>query len=198
VVHEELLVTPADLAAGCSPAPGHVVVQAQTHLACGHRARLVVTTGEAGPFQLTGTVTAATPAEGRVSVELEIDADQRATLQRILDWTAGKAPRPRPRERRYRLALPAFVTWPAGNAYMTTASLSTGGCGLAWSGAPPAVGHRALVRLGSGNGSATFLARVCWVRDDPRGTRAGVRFVSGDVAALTSLLLQHGRRELYT
>ena len=76
------------------------------------------------------------------------------------------------------------------HTYMTTFSLSKGGCGLAWSGPRPKLGTVVNVRLVGGKTAASLRAMICWVNVLNRAIRVGVRFVSGEDAKL-SLLLSH-------
>jgi hypothetical protein len=71
---------------------------------------------------------------------------------------------------------------------MTTFSVSERGCGLAWTGPVPAVGLLMDVRIGAGNGAATFRSVVCWTAQSGRNATVGVRFVAGAMNAWASLL----------
>ena len=196
VPHEEFRLTASELAAAWSPGSERLVLRATTPLARGHRVRLLVTADEAGVIPVTGAVSSVSPSGGRLAVEIQVDADRREALQRLLSWQEGVAPKPVARAPRFRLSLPAFVVWPEGNAYMTTTTVSLGGCGLAWSGPLPSRGSPLQIRLGSGPTSATFRGRTCWVREEARGVRVGVRFVAGQDAALAALIDGQGRPAL--
>lgn len=75
------------------------------------------------------------------------------------------------------------------NSYMTTFSLSRGGCGLAWSGPRPRHGTILTVRLGGGRTAASLRAMVCWERQlNKIAMHVGVRFIAGDDAKLAALL----------
>jgi hypothetical protein len=45
------------------------------------------------------------------------------------------------------------------------------------------------LRLGTGTRTASFRARVCWVRPEPLGVKVGLRFLAGgDQVALAGIL----------
>lgn len=137
---------------------------------------------------LTGSVAAALPDGEGAALEIELDQDQRPAVDRLLAYLRTGRDAPRVRAPRYRVSLPAFVSSGGASVYMTAVSLSRGGCGLAWMGAPPRIGSVLLLRLGSGSGSASFRGMVCWVRALAGGLRVGVRFVSGQEGSLVALL----------
>lgn len=137
---------------------------------------------------LAGAVVSTEPLGVNSRAVVRLDEDQRGAVDRILGFLRSGRDAPRPRAPRYALTLPAFVISHDGNAYMTTFSVSRGGCGLTWTGEPPKIGSALELRLGSGRGSATFRGMVCWVRDFKRGRRVGVRFIAGQDAALVTLM----------
>ena len=133
------------------------------------------------------------------TTEVRAPAGQRATPRPSptparraapLDSPSAAPPRDATRKRppRYRLSLPAVVTLPSGSTFMTTFSVSRGGCGLAWIGPAPRLGDTYFVRLGAGRGAATLRAMVCWTRSSGRHLRVGVRFVGGQDSELQALI----------
>jgi hypothetical protein len=138
--------------------------------------------------KVTGTV-AEQRLEGRSCVtEIVIDADRRLVVTRVADFVANGRDRPRQRAPRYRLSLPATVLSRDGSTLMSTYSVSKGGAGISWSGTRPSVGSVLYVRLGSGTGAASLRAMVCWVREEAKRLRVGVRFVAGQDAQLGALI----------
>jgi hypothetical protein len=127
-------------------------------------------------------------------VAVEPDEEGRALVARILGWLEAGGERPRAREARHRVAIPAAVSSRSGNTYMTTFSLSRGGCGLAWSGPVPRLGDVLWVRLGSAAGGVAMRGMVCWTEERGEGRRVGIRFVGGQDSEL-AVLLARARRE---
>ncbi len=121
-------------------------------------------------------------------VAVEPDEEGRALVARILGWLKGGGERPRARALRHRVAIPATVSSRTGNTYMTTFSLSRGGCGLAWSGPIPRLGDVLWVRLGSASGGVAMRGMVCWTKEQGAGRRVGIRFVGGQDSELAALL----------
>jgi hypothetical protein len=167
---------------------GRLVTTTTKPIARGRRVTVAVSGPGSVMAPLTG-VAASIRSEGSAStIEIDLDGDQRGAVGRLLGFLRTGKDAPRARAPRYPLALPVFVTSGAGSTYMNTFSVSRGGCGLAWNGAPPRVGSMLDLRLGSGAGSAAFRAMVCWVREQNHGRRVGIRFVAGQDAALVALL----------
>lgn len=176
------------LVAGWRAAEGRLVVPALAPVGRGRRVALLVSGAGRASLTVTGLVAAVSPAGGAYSVEVVVDPERHALVGRVQDFLHGRAEMPKVRAPRYRLALPAAVCSRTGYVYMTTSSVSQGGCGLAWSGPAPRPGSGLHIRLGGGPRAAAFRAMVCWVQDGKGGLRVGVRFLAGEEAKLAALL----------
>jgi len=139
-------------------------------------------------FHLPGTVADVVRNASSRDLQVLVDEDRRGLLKRILAHLHGGAEMPKARAPRYRLALPAVVLTPGGSTYMSTFSISRGGCGLVWSGPRPKLGNVLYVRLGGGTSAPTVRGMVSWLRDERAGVRVGLRFVGGQEAQLASFL----------
>lgn len=178
------------LLGGWSPGSTRVVVRSAAPIGEGRRVALRLT-GDAGvEAPVLGTVKVARPVGGAYAAEVEIDGDRQATLHRIRAYLDGLAPSLRARDPRFRVSLPAVVTAGAGHVYMSTFSLSRGGCGLVWSGMKPLPNAILDVKVGlSQAAGAQFRARVCWARQDGKAFKVGLRFLAGgDQSGLSRLL----------
>jgi hypothetical protein len=137
---------------------------------------------------IAGVVQAVLSNSGLATLEISVDEDQRAAVQRLLGFLQSGKDAPRARPPRYRAALPVFVSSREGSTYMNTFSVSRGGCGVTWIGTRPKVGSMLELRFGSGKATASFRAMVCWARDHKSGQRVGLRFVAGEEGPWISLL----------
>lgn len=187
---EEIPVDAEQLPLAWRAASGHLVVTVKRPIRAGRRAAVKVSGPGSVMAPLAGAITDVQPFGSDFSVEIKVDESQRAALKRILKSLQTGVDLPRARASRYRLTLPAIVSSPRGSTYMTTFSVSRGGCGLAWSGAPPELESALQVRLGSGKTSAMLRARVCWVDEHAGKQTVGVQFVAGQEAALMALITQ--------
>ncbi|HTP51357.1 MAG TPA: PilZ domain-containing protein [Anaeromyxobacteraceae bacterium] len=185
---EEIPVEAEQLPLAWRAATGRLVVTVKKPVRMGKRAAVKVSGPGSVMAPLTGAITNLQALGSEFSVEIKVDEDQRAALKRMLKSLQTGVDQPRARASRYQLRLPAVVSWQKGNTYMTTFSVSRGGCGLAWSGEPPPVDSFLQVRLGSGKGSAMLRARVCWVTEHAGRRMVGVQFVAGQEAALMALI----------
>jgi len=187
---EEIGLAEAELRAAWRPSSKRLVVAAPRTLPRGARV-VVAVRSEGGAVIPIGGAVAET--SGTAALEVTVDADRLPAVERLLASLEGRALRPRSRPPRYRISLPAVVTSASVHAYMTTFSLSQGGCGLVWSGPTPPRGALLQVRLGSGSRSAAFKGRVAWTSENGGAVKVGVRFAVGDDAALAALLAQARR-----
>ncbi|MFO0584872.1 MAG: PilZ domain-containing protein [Anaeromyxobacter sp.] len=173
-----------------SPGSSRVVIKCAEPLGEGRRVALRLT-GEAGlDAPVLGTVKVARPVGGAYAAEVEIDEDRQATLHRVRAYLEGLAPTLRARDPRFRVTLPAVVSAGGGQVYMSTFSLSRGGCGLVWSGMKPLPNSILDVKVGLAQAAgAQFRARVCWARQDGKAFKVGLRFLAGgDQLGLARLL----------
>jgi hypothetical protein len=185
---EEIPIEAEQLPLAWRSASGHLVVVVKKPIRIGRLAAVKVSGPGSVMAPLTGTITDVQALGNEFSVEIKLDEDQRAALKRILKSFLTGEDLPKARASRYRLTLPAVVSSQERNTYMTALSVSRGGCGLAWSGAPPQLDSVLQVRLGSGKASATLRARVCWVKEQAGKQTVGVRFLAGQEAALMALI----------
>ncbi len=185
---EEISIEAEQLPLAWRAAGGHVVVTVKKPSHMGRRASIKVSGPGSVMAPLTGAVTDVQAVGSEFSVEIKLDEDQRAALKRILKSLLTGHDAPRARASRYRLTLPAVVSSQEHNTYMTTFSLSRGGCGLVWSGAPPPLGSALQVRLGSGKAAVLLRGRICWVDEDAGRHKAGIQFAAGQEGALMALI----------
>jgi hypothetical protein len=190
----ELSVDAVKLSSSWVGEKGRLVLSADAPATSGQRAVVSVIGVAGAALTVSGEVVGARSADAGFVLEVEPDEEGRALVARILGFLEGGGERPRARAPRHRLTLPAVVSTHSGSTYMTTFSVSRGGCGLAWSGPAPRLGDMLWVRLGSGVGAAALRGMVCWARDDGNGQRVGIRFVGGKDAELSTLLAK-ARRE---
>jgi len=185
---DEILLEAEELASAYNDNSGHLLANTPRSVSRGARVAVRVSGPGRVVGPLSGVAVSAAPQRSGFRVEIELGEDQRRAVGRILLFlkTGENAPRARPP--RYPLALPVFVRSRDGSTYMTTFSVSRGGCGLTWIGEPPRVGSALDLRLGSGQGAVAYRAMVCWVAEHKRGRRVGLRFVAGQEAALVALL----------
>jgi len=187
---EEIPVEAEQLPLAWRAASGHLVVTVKKPIGRGRRAAVKVSGPGSVMAPLTGAITDVQPLGSEFSVEIKVDEYQRSALKRILKSLQTGVDLPKARASRYRLTLPAVVSSQKGSTYMTTFSVSRGGCGLAWSGAPPEIDSVLQVRLGSGKASAMLRARVCWVQEHAGRQMVGVRFMAGQEAALMAIIAE--------
>lgn len=187
---EEIPIEADQLPLAWRAASGHLVVTVKRPSRTGRRAAVKVSGPGSVMAPLTGAITDVQPLGNEFSVEIAVDEEQRAALRRILKSLQTGVDLPRARASRYRLTLPAIVSWERGNTYMTTFSVSRGGCGLSWSGPPPPLESVLQVRLGSGKTSAMLRGKVCWVKEHAGRQTVGVQFVAGHEAALMALITE--------
>jgi hypothetical protein len=137
---------------------------------------------------ITGRVVSASRHGDLHRIELVPDEMRLRAVERLLSVARGEPVEYQARAPRFLASMPAVVHGPGGPTYMTTFSVSERGCGLAWTGPVPAVGLLMDVRIGAGNGAATFRSVVCWTAQSGRTATVGVRFVAGAMNAWASLL----------
>jgi hypothetical protein len=134
-------------------------------------------------LDVAGTITgrvAATTTEGDVRrTELAPDEARVRAVEKLVAVARGEPVGYEPRAPRFLATIPAVVRGPGSATYMTTFSVSANGCGLAWTGAIPAVGTPLELRLGTGHGAVTFRGSVCWTSRTDHTATVGVRFAGG-------------------
>jgi hypothetical protein len=167
---------------------GLLLVAAAGEARRGERVTLLVSGIEQAVFPITGMVREAQGSGASRLLEILIDEDRRGLLQRILEHVQDGAARPRARAPRFRVSMPAVVATSGGAQYMTAFSLSRGGCALRWTGPAPSRGSTHELRLGAGASAPLVRAVVCWVKEEPSGTRVGFRLVAGQDGRLDALL----------
>ncbi len=187
---EEIPIEAEQLPMAWRSASGHLVVTVKKPVRMGRRAAVKVSGPGRVMAPLTGAITDLQALGDEFVVEIKVDEEKRAALKRILRSLQTGADLPRARASRYALKLPAVVSWQKGSTYMTTFSVSRGGCGLAWSGEPPPLDSVLQVRLGSGRASAMLRARICWVKEQGGRQMVGLQFVAGQEAALMALITE--------
>jgi hypothetical protein len=102
------------------------------------------------------------------------DAGQRAVAM-LLAAARGAPVHYHQRAPRYLARLPVVVaTDGGGELLMTTFSISERGCGLSWSGPPPAIGKTLRLRLGPRTRQTDVWAVVRWAGHAGQGVKAGV------------------------
>ncbi len=137
---------------------------------------------------VTGRVVSASRHGDLYRIELVPDDIRVRAVERLLSIARGEAVDDRARAPRFLASMPAVVYHAAGPTYMTTFSVSENGCGIAWSGAVPAIGTPMDVRIGAGAQAASFRAVVCWTAKAGRTAMVGLRFVSGEKHAWAAML----------
>lgn len=153
------------------------------------QARITVLGTGAGATIL-GRVARTAPHPFGVELELEPDALRARTLERLVEVAAGARVDYRTRAPRYLAEVPALVHRLNEVKRVTTFAVSEGGCGLAWSGAMPAVGTPLEIQLGSGEQLASFCAEVCWTAPQGRIPTLGLRFAAGDRASWSRMIAE--------
>lgn len=139
--------------------------------------------GQPAGVTVVGTVVSVHRHEGVYRVELALDADSLGAAH-LLDAAArGELARLPQRPPRYLFTLPVVVNWAGADLYMTTRSISGGGCALRWSGPIPAVGRPLRLRLGAGLRAPELTGEVRWNAPAGAGSTVGVRFVGNGGAA---------------
>ena len=84
---------------------------------------------------------------------------------------------------RFSTEVPTFVETGAGEVLMTTISVSSDGCGLAWAGPPPPIGKPLRLWLADRVPPADLRAVVCWSASSERRSNAGLALVHEDFMA---------------
>jgi hypothetical protein len=188
LVTEDVWLEAEQLAAVWSSESGRLVASVPRPIAKGSPVAVRVSGPGSVMGPLSGVVVSAAPLASGCRLEIDLQADQRGAVGRILGYLRTGKDAPRARAARHPLALPVFVETGGNSTYMNTFSVSRGGCGLVWLGEPPRIGDALNLRLGSGQSSAAFRAMVCWVRESGRERRVGIRFVSGQDGPLAALM----------
>lgn len=157
-------------------------------------------------LQIVGTLVVAKVAGQVVAVEsdgagyrfeLAPEAESLRAIRMLVAAARGETVPYLTRPPRYLVRLPATITFPdARRILATTESVSEGGCGLAWSGAPPDVGQALRIRLEGGPRPAENLGAVCWNSLAPHAALTGVQFAGahppGAWTALVAALARSG------
>jgi len=127
---------------------------------------------------VTGTAVGVQGAPRGHVIVLVPDDERLAAVELLLASARGQSVPFQHRAERFLAQLPVVVAaQQGGELLMTTRTISAGGCGLAWSGPPPAVGDPVVLRFGVGQRAATFEGTVCWRAEARmRSVLVGVRF----------------------
>jgi hypothetical protein len=133
---------------------------------------------------VVGTITALQRCGALVHADVTPDPSSAGALTLIDAAARGQVVQFRERPRRYLVQLPVGVVARRGEVYMTTVSLSPGGCSLRWSGATPQTGQALRLRFGAGSGKVEVEGTVRWVRGGS-SVNVGIRF--GDPRAAATL-----------
>ncbi len=155
--------------------------------------RVVATIALAGAgaaATISGRVASATRTASGHRIELAPDDLRVKAVERLVALARGEVVEWSPRMPRFLATVPAVVHGPIAPTYMTTFSVSAGGCGLAWTGPVPAVGAPVDVRLGAGSRAARFRSVVCWTARSGRAEMVGVRFVAGAQGPWATMLAE--------
>jgi hypothetical protein len=138
---------------------------------------------------ITGRARAARPHPVGVELELEPDDTRLRALERLVEIACGERVAPyRQRAPRLLASVPAVIFGREGPTYMATFSVSTNGCGLAWTGSLPDIGAPMDIRLGAGSQFASFCGEVCWIAPSTRAPTVGLQFAAGDRRAWAKIL----------
>jgi hypothetical protein len=187
---EELTIEARELSSAWRPGDGHMVLSTPSSVGRGRRVSVKISGVTGVAARVHGQVASVRVSKESCHAEVLVDEDGRLLLGRILEFLRGGEETLKVRPPRYRISLPAVVSWASGHSFMKTVSLSQGGCGLAWSGMRPQVGSGIYLRLGAAPRQASFRGKVCWVREAKNGVRVGVRFLAGDEPGLAALLAE--------
>jgi hypothetical protein len=183
-----LAIEARELVSAWRPDSNRLVVKGRAPVGRGRRVAVKISGVVGVTAPVTGRVADARLADGMCVAEVEVDPDRRPLLKRVVKYLRGEADVPRSRAPRYRLAVPVVVSSASGRTYMTTFSVSQGGCGLVWSGERPRIGGGLHLRMGARGQSASVRAAVCWVSEERGGLRVGVRFLPGEELDVGRLL----------
>jgi hypothetical protein len=123
------------------------------------------------------------------------EAGQRAVAM-LLSAAGGAPVQYHQRAPRYLARLPVVVTTDGGgDMLMTTFSISERGCGLSWSGPPPAIGKTVRLRLGPRARQTDVWGVVRWAGRAGHGVKAGVGLLqAAPPPAAWSELFDHAAR----
>jgi len=145
--------------------------------------------GQPTAVTVVGTVVSFHRQEGFHRLEVALDTGSLGAARLIDAAVLGGAELPK-RPPRYLYALPVAVHVAGSSHYMTTRSISGGGCALRWSGPVPGVGHPLRLRLGAGLRAPELEGEVCWSAPSNVGSTVGVRFVRGGSSAWDGVLAE--------
>lgn len=143
---------------------------------------------------VVGTVVAVRQAGGRCDFEVAPDAACLPVVRKLLAAARSQAGLIAPRPPRYLVRLPATATLrDSSTVKVTTVSLSEGGCGLAWSEPPPAVGQVLRVRVGVGSLLGENRGSVCWRSSPAPEPTVGVQFAGRSPSGWSAIVAQVAR-----
>jgi PilZ domain len=110
-------------------------------------------------------------------IQLAPDVGSLSAVKRLHATALGVEAQFAERPPRFLTDVPTLVETGAGEVLMSTTSVSSGGCGLAWEGPRPAVGRPLRLWLGDRVPPADVHAVVCWSAPDERRVSAGLALV---------------------
>ena len=110
-------------------------------------------------------------------IQLVPDVGSLSAVKRLHAAAIGVQAQFAERSPRFLTEVPTLVETGAGVMLMTTISVSSGGCGLAWAGPRPSIGRPLRLWLGDQVPPADVHAVVCWSASDERRVSAGLALV---------------------
>jgi hypothetical protein len=180
-VELDLVLRPYELIAAWRPASRTLSLVVREPVAKRQRvhARIsILGTGVAAT--ITGRATSVRPHPVGVEADVEPDDVRLRAMERLVAIAGGERVAYQPRAPRLLASVPAVVESLRGPMLMSTFSVSTDGCGLAWSGPIPDIGSPMEIRLGAGKVVASFCGEVCWTAPSGRAPTVGLQFAAGD------------------
>jgi hypothetical protein len=189
--------TPEELLAAWRPDTLRLTVPVEAPPRLGQRAALRLRLAGIGARSTVVGAVASVHALGRRHrVELAPEEAGLRAVRFLLAAARGEHRALQERAPRFLVRLPVVVATESGEQLMTTWSVSEGGCGLSWSGPPPAVGRQLRLRLGPRARASDVWGVVCWSAPAGRSATAGLRLASSDPVppAWQELLAEAARR----
>jgi hypothetical protein len=129
---------------------------------------------------VVGTVVSLSRQEAQHRVELALEAESLDALRMLLAAARGEKVDYRDRPPRYLARLPVLISRGGASVYLTSVSVSTGGCSLRWPGSAPTLGEAVNLRF-RGTRPVDMRGVVCWRK--PASSTVGLRFVERPAAA---------------
>ncbi|HEY6104525.1 MAG TPA: PilZ domain-containing protein [Anaeromyxobacteraceae bacterium] len=128
---------------------------------------------------VVGTVVSLSRQDARHCVELTVEAESLDAVRMLLAAAKGEPVTFRERPPRYLAKLPVLTSRGGTSIYLTSVSVSTGGCSLRWPGSMPTLGEAVNLRF-RGSRSVDMRGVVCWRK--PANKTVGLRFVERPAA----------------